>query len=184
MTRHDALRGTTVLGIVRGGEAAIACDGQVTAGERIVKLRARKVRVLAGGRALAGFAGGAADALQLFDHFESALEANGGNLARAAIDVAKLWRSDRALRRLDAHLLVLDRDRILAVSGSGDLIEPDDGLLAVGSGAGYATAAARALLRTTELPAVRIAEESLRIAAEICVYTGGEIVVESLPARA
>jgi ATP-dependent HslUV protease subunit HslV len=171
-----------VLGIVRDGRAAIACDGQVTAGERIIKHRAKKIRVLAGGAALAGFAGGGADALQLFEQFETALESHRGNLLRAAVEVARAWRSDRTLRRLDAQLLVLDRQRILAVSGNGDLLEPDDGALAVGSGGGYALAAARAMMRTTSLPVDRIAGDSIRIASEICIYTGGDIVVESLAA--
>ena len=174
-------RGTTVLGIVRGGRAAIAADGQVTAGDIIVKQTARKIRVLAGGRALAGFAGGAADALHLFERFEKALESHQGNLTRAAIEVARLWRTDRMLRRLEAQLIVLDTERVLTLSGMGDLFEADDGILGTGAGGGYAVAVARALSRHTDLPVERIAEEALRAAAEISIYTGGTILVESLP---
>ena len=175
------IRATTVLGLVRDGRAAIAADGQVTAGKTILKRGARKIRRLSGGQVLAGFAGGAADALQLFDRFEKSLQVQKGNLARAAVEVARFWRTDRALRRLDAQLLVLDREQIFVLSGNGDLVEPDEGVLAVGSGAGYAIAIARALLRHTDLPAERIAEEALRGAAEICIYTGGEIQVLGLP---
>ncbi|MFB3909025.1 MAG: ATP-dependent protease subunit HslV [Candidatus Eisenbacteria bacterium] len=179
-----AMRGTTVLGLVHGGRAAIACDGQVTAGETIVKQTARKIRVLGGGRVLAGFAGGAADALTLFERFEKSLEGHRGNLTRAAVEVARLWRTDRMLRHLHAQLIVLDAERGFALSGSGDLIEPDDGILAIGSGAGYALAATRALIRHTDLAAEKVVEEALKTAAEICIYTGGTIQVESLPAEA
>lgn len=174
------MHGTTVLGILHRGAAAIACDGQITMGSTVVKQTARKVRVLSGGRVLAGFAGGAADALQLFERFETALEAHRGNLTKAAVEVAQLWRQDRVLRRLEAQLIVLDRTHAYALSGAGDLFEADDGILSVGSGGGYAIAIARALARHTDLPADRIAEEALRGAAEICIYTGGTILVERL----
>ncbi len=175
------LRATTVLGIVRDGRAAIAADGQMTAGDTIVKTTARKIRVLGAGKVLAGFAGGASDALQLFERFEAALDAQRGNLTRAAVEVARLWRTDRMLRRLEAQLIVLDTEKAFALSGSGELYEPDDGILGIGAGGGYALGVARALTRHTELPVERIAEEALRSAAEICIYTGGTILVESLP---
>ena len=174
-------RSTTVLGILGDGCAAIAADGQVTAGETIVKKGAQKIRVLGKNRVLAGFAGGAADALQLFERFESCLDSHRGNLRRAAVEVARLWRTDRIMRRLEAQLIVLDTEEMFARSGNGDLITPDEGIVAVGSGAGYAVAVARALKRHTDLPVERIAEESLRGAAEICIYTGEKIMVESLP---
>jgi len=174
------VRATTVLGLVRAGRGAIASDGQVTAGETILKSKARKTRVLAGGKVLAGFAGGAADALHLFDRFESTLQSHHGNLQRAAIEVAGLWRTDRILRRLEAQLIVLDGERLFTLSGAGDLLEPDDGLMAVGSGAGYAMGIARALIRHTDLPVEEVALESLRGAAEICIYTGGELHVETV----
>lgn len=175
------VRATTVLGLVRDGRAAIAADGQVTAGPMVLKSGAKKIRVLGDGRVLAGFAGGASDALQLFERFDAALSSHKGNLTRAAIEVARYWRSDRALRRLEAQLIVLDTAHAFALSGNGDLVEPDDGILAVGSGAGYAIAVARALGKHTDLSVERIAEEALRGAAELCIYTGGQIVVESLP---
>jgi ATP-dependent HslUV protease subunit HslV len=174
-------RSTTVLGILDGGRAAIAADGQVTAGETIVKRGAQKIRVLGKNRVLAGFAGGAADALQLFERFESSLDSHRGNLKRAAVEVARLWRTDRIMRRLEAQLIVLNTEEMFALSGTGDLITPDEGIVAVGSGAGYAVAIARALKRHTDLPVERIAEEALRGAAEICIYTGEKIYVESLP---
>jgi ATP-dependent HslUV protease, peptidase subunit HslV len=172
---------TTVLGIVRDGRAAIAADGQVTAGEAILKTTARKIRVLGSGRVLAGFAGGGSDALELFERFERSLDAHRGNLTRAAVDVARSWRTDRVLRRLEAQLIVLDTEKAFALSGSGDLFEPDDGILGIGAGGGYALSAARALARHADLSVEQIAEESLRIASEICVYTGGTILVERLP---
>ncbi|MBD3161611.1 MAG: ATP-dependent protease subunit HslV [Candidatus Eisenbacteria bacterium] len=175
------IRATTVLGLIRDGRAAIAADGQVTAGGTILKSTARKIRRLSGGKVLAGFAGGAADALQLFERFEKSLQGHGGNLRRAAVEVARFWRTDRALRRLDAQLLVLDREQLFVLSGNGDLVEPDEWVLAVGSGAGYAIGIARALLRHTDLPVDRIAREALHGAAEICIYTGGEIQILQLP---
>jgi ATP-dependent HslUV protease subunit HslV len=174
-------RSTTVLGIVRDGRTAIASDGQVTAGETILKSGARKIRVLGKNRVLAGFAGGAADAIQLFERFEASLESHRGNLKRAAVEVARLWRTDRALRRLEAQLVVADTQNLFALSGTGDLIEPDDGILGVGSGSAYAVAIARALMRHSDLSVERIVEEALKGAAEICIYTGGQIQIESLP---
>jgi ATP-dependent HslUV protease subunit HslV len=175
------MHGTTVIGLVRDGRAAIAGDGQLTSGNVIVKTGARKIRVLGGDKVLAGFAGGGSDALTLFERFETALEAHRGNLTRAAIEVARQWRSDRMLRRLEAQLIVFDTEHAMSLSGTGDLYEPDDGILATGSGAGYALAAARVLLRHTDLPVERIAEEAIRAASEICIYTGGTVVVEFLP---
>jgi ATP-dependent HslUV protease, peptidase subunit HslV len=175
------IHGTTVIGMVRNGRAAIAADGQLTAGNIIVKSGARKIRVLGGGKVLAGFAGGGSDALNLFERFENALDSHRGNLTRAAIEVARQWRSDRMLRRLEAQLIVFDTQHAMSLSGTGDLFEPDDGILATGSGGGYALAAARALVQHTDMPVEKIAEASIRIASEICIYTGGTISVETLP---
>jgi ATP-dependent HslUV protease subunit HslV len=171
---------TTVIAVRRDGKAAMAGDGQVTLGSTVVKGHARKVRAIGGGRVLAGFAGASADAFTLLDRFESKLEAHRHNLARAAVELAKDWRTDRFLRRLEAMLIVMDRESMLLLSGTGDVIEPDEGVIAIGSGGSYALSAARALLRHTSLPAAEIARESMRIASEICVYTNAEIVVEEL----
>jgi ATP-dependent HslUV protease subunit HslV len=176
----DAVRATTVIGVVRAGRAAMAGDGQVTVGQTILKATARKVRRLYGGKVLGGFAGSAADGLQLFDRFETALESHRGNLQRAAIEMARFWRSDKILRRLDAQLAVLDRERAFLISGAGDVVEPDDGVVAVGSGAPYALAACRALLAHTELPPDRLVVESLRIASQICIFTNDQIHLEVL----
>jgi ATP-dependent HslUV protease subunit HslV len=173
---------TTVIAVRRDGKAAMAGDGQVSIGATVVKGRARKVRTLAGGHVLAGFAGASADAFTLLDRFEQKLEEHRRNLARAAVELAKDWRTDRFLRRLEAMLIVMDSETTLLLSGTGDVIEPDEGVIAIGSGGSYALAAARALLRHTEFPAAQIAREALRIAAEICIYTNDEIVVEELPA--
>lgn len=159
---------------------AIGGDGQVTIGQTVVKAGARKVRKLYQDRVLAGFAGAAADAFTLFGRFEGRLEEFHGNLARAAVELAKDWRADRVLRRLEALLAVADRDHSFIVSGTGDLIEPDDGLIGIGSGGPYALAAARALIAHTELDAQRIVSEAMRIAAGICVYTNEHIAVEVL----
>jgi ATP-dependent HslUV protease subunit HslV len=159
---------------------AIGGDGQVTIGQTVVKAGARKVRKLYQDRVLAGFAGAAADAFTLFARFEGRLEEFHGNLARAAVELAKDWRADRVLRRLEALLAVADRDHSFIVSGTGDLIEPDDGLIGIGSGGPYALAAARALIAHTELDAQRIVSEAMRIAAGICVYTNEHIAVEVL----
>lgn len=169
------LRATTVLGLVRGGEAALAADGQVTAGATVLKANANKLRTLAGGRVLAGFAGSAADGIHLFEHFETKLESFHGNLRRSAVELAKEWRSDRVLRRLDAQLVAVDREHALLISGTGDVIENDDGVVAIGSGSAYALAACRALQRHSGLDVRETVRESLRIAVEICIYTGGEI---------
>ena len=175
------VRSTTVLAVLRSGELAMASDGQVTVGNAVMKRGAQKVRRVANGRALVGFAGGAADALALTERLEAKLEAFPGNVRRAAVELARDWRSDRMLRRLEAMLVVGDADGVLVVSGTGDVIEPDDGLAAIGSGGSFALAAARALLRHTALPAREIASEALRIAGEICIYTNEVITVVTLP---
>jgi ATP-dependent HslUV protease subunit HslV len=172
--------GTTIVSVRRAGRVAVGGDGQVTLGNTIVKGNARKVRRLAGGRVLAGFAGGTADAFTLFELFEGKLEQY-GNLSRAAIELAKDWRSDRRLRRLEALLCVADAERSLIVSGNGDVLEPEDDLMAIGSGGAYAQAAARALLENTELPADDIVRKALAIAGRICIYTNQHITVEALP---
>jgi len=174
------VRATTVLAIRRDGKTAIAADGQVTLGDTVVKQGARKLRRLSDGKVVAGFAGSTADAQALFVRFEAKLEEYRGNLERAAVELAKDWRTDRALRRLDALLVVADKEHILLVSGNGDLIEPDDGLLAIGSGGPFALAAARALIQHTTLSASSIAEEAMRVAAGICVYTNDRILLEEL----
>ena len=174
------LRATTVVVVIRDGAVAMASDGQVTVGEAIMKQGATKVRASSDGAALIGFAGGAADAMALTERLEAQLEAHPGNVRRAAVELAKDWRTDRALRRLEAMLVVADREHILVVSGNGDVIEPDDGVAAIGSGGGYALAAARALRRRTELTAAEIARESLEVAAEICVYTNSHITLVEL----
>jgi ATP-dependent HslUV protease subunit HslV len=175
------LRSTTILAVRHRGGVVIAGDGQVSLGQTVLKQSARKVRRLFHDRVLAGFAGSSADALTLFEKFEAALEAHSGNLKRAAVTVAKDWRGDRVLRRLEALMIVADREASLLLSGGGDIIESDDGLLAIGSGGNYALAAARALVRHTALGAREIAEEALRTAAEICVFTNDRLVVEELP---
>ncbi len=174
------IHGTTVLCVRHGGRVAMAGDGQVTLDRTVVKHGARKVRRLAGNAVLAGFAGSAADGFALLSRFESRLEEFSGNLERAAVELARDWRTDRALRRLEALLIVASTTRSFLLSGTGDLIEPDDGLLAVGSGGACALAAARALVRRTELGAREIAEESIRIAAGIDVYTNDQVVIEEL----
>lgn len=158
----------------------MASDGQVTFGDTIVKQRARKIRRLYGDRVLAGFAGSAADSFALFARFESKLEQYRGNLERAAVELAQDWRTDRMLRRLEAMLLVLDRKSMFLLSGNGDLIEPDDGIMAIGSGGAYALAAARALARHTDLDARRIAEEAMNLSASICIYSNGALTIEEL----
>ncbi|MER3456223.1 MAG: HslU--HslV peptidase proteolytic subunit [candidate division GAL15 bacterium] len=170
---------TTVLAVLRDGRAAMGSDGQVTVGQTVLKHGASKVRRIGDG-ILAGFAGSAADGLTLFERFEAKLGECRGNLPRAAVALAKDWRTDRSLRRLEAVLLVCDREHLLLVSGSGDVVEPDDGVVGAGSGGPYAVAAARALLRHTELPVDAVVREALRIAAEICIFTNDRIVVETL----
>ncbi len=182
-TKADSgrIRSTTILGLVRDGRAALGGDGQVTVGSTVLKSTAQKTRRLANGTVLAGFAGSAADGLQLFERFEAKLEAFHGNLRRASVELAKEWRSDRVLRRLDAQLAAVNREMALLVTGSGDVIEPDDGIVAIGSGGAYALAACRALLRHTELDVTVAVTEALRIAAEICIYTGGTQHILTLP---
>jgi len=171
--------GTTIVCVRRDGRVALGGDGQVTLGDKVVKNNARKVRRLHGGDVLAGFAGGAADAFTLFEYFEKKLDQY-GNLTRAAIELAKDWRTDRMLRRLEALLCVADKERSLLISGTGDVIEPDRDLLAIGSGGAYAQAAAQALLDNTTLTAQQIVAKALAIAAEICIYTNPEISIEEL----
>jgi len=171
---------TTVLVVRSGGKVVMGSDGQVTMGQTIVKAGARKLRRLADGRIVAGFAGSAADGLTLFERLEAKVKDAGGNLMRAAVELAKDWRTDRILRRLEALLLVADRDHLLVLSGNGDIIEPDADAAAIGSGGNYALAAARALLADTKLSAREIAERSLAIAADICIFTNTNFVFEEL----
>ncbi len=173
--------GTTILGVRRDGRVALGGDGQVTLGDTVMKSRANKVRRLKGGTVVAGFAGAAADALALFDKFEEKIDRFPGNLARAAVELAKEWRSDRVLRHLDAQLAVSDLDHSLVISGTGDVIEPDDGILSIGSGGPYALAAARALLENSTLDARAIVERSLTIAGEICIHTNTNLTILELP---
>ena len=174
------LRATTILCVRHGGRVVMAGDGQVTVGQTIMKHNARKVRRLYHDRVLAGFAGAGADALTLYERFENKLGQVNGNLRRAAVELAKDWRTDRLLRRLEALMVVADRESSLVISGTGDVIEPEDGLCAIGSGGNFALAAARALARHSSLDARQIAEQAMRIAADICVYTNTEIAVEEL----
>ncbi len=176
----DLFHGTTILLVRRGNKTAIAGDGQVTLGDTVIKKTAKKIRRLYDNRVLVGFAGATADAFALFSRFEGKLEQFQGNLNRAAVELAQEWRTDRALRHLEAFLLATDGKATYLISGTGDVIEPDDGLLAVGSGGTFALAAARALIRNTRLTARQIALESLKIASEICVFTNAEISVEEL----
>lgn len=176
----EQLHGTTILSVRRNNNVVIGGDGQVTQGQTIMKGNARKVRRLYRDQVLAGFAGGTADAFTLFERFEEQLEKHHGKLTRAAVELAKLWRSDRALRRLEALLLVADRDASLIITGNGDVIEPEDSLMAIGSGGAFAQAAAKALLTNTELDARSIVEKGLTIAADICVYTNHNLTIEEL----
>ena len=172
--------GTTIIAVRKDGKVAIGGDGQVTIGDTVMKGQSVKVRSLKGGKVLAGFAGSVADALTLYEKFEEKLERYPGNLPRASVELAKDWRSDRILRRLDALLVVADREHSFLLSGSGELIEPDDGIVAVGSGGNYALAAARALLSVPDLSAKEIAQRSLEIAADICVFTNRHITILEL----
>jgi ATP-dependent HslUV protease, peptidase subunit HslV len=175
------VRSTTILTVRHGGKVVMAGDGQVSVGQTIMKRGARKVRRLHNDAVLSGFAGSTADALTLFDKFESKLQEFNGNLRRAAVEMAKDWRTDRILRRLEAMLIVADVESSLLISGAGDVVEPDDGLIAIGSGGNYALAAARALVRHSEnLSAHEIAEGAMKIASEICVYTNDQFVIEEL----
>jgi len=176
----NVIHATTILSIRRGNRVVVAGDGQVTLGHTVMKGNARKVRRLADGKVVAGFAGAAADAFTLFEVFEAKLAANGGQMLRAAVDMAKEWRTDRRLGKLEALLAVADKDISLIISGTGDVIEPEDGIVAIGSGGPYALAAARALMAHTELDARVIAEASLKVAGDICIYTNHNIVIEEL----
>jgi ATP-dependent HslUV protease, peptidase subunit HslV len=176
----EQLRGTTILSVRRGNSVVIGGDGQVTMGDTVMKGNARKVRRLYKDSVIAGFAGGTADAFTLFERFEGQLEKQQGNLVRAAVELAKDWRTDRALRRLEALLVVANEDDSLVITGTGDVIEPNDGIMAIGSGGQYAKAAALALLKNTELSARDIVESSLQIAADICIYTNHDRTIEEL----
>jgi ATP-dependent HslUV protease subunit HslV len=176
----EPFHGTTILSVRRGDKVALGGDGQVTLGNVVIKATARKVRRLHQDRVLAGFAGATADAFTLFERFEGKLDKHQGHLARAAVELAKDWRSDRILRRLEAMLAVADRTASLIITGNGDVLEPEHGVVAIGSGGPYAQAAARALLDNTELPARDIVQRSLDIAGDLCIYTNRNIVIESL----
>lgn len=178
--RFEPVHGTTVLAVRHRGKTVMAGDGQVTFGDRVVKHAARKIRRLYNDRILAGFAGSAADSFALFARFEAKLEQYRGNLERSAVELAKDWRTDRVLRRLEAMLLVVDHQSMFLLSGTGDLIEPDEGIIAIGSGGAYAMAAARALAKHTALGAREIAEEAMAIAASLCIYTNTKVTVEEL----
>jgi len=174
------LKGTTILSVRHKGKIVIAGDGQVTLDTTVLKHRAKKTRKLYKDTVLAGFAGATADAFTLFERFEGKLEQYNGNILRAAVELAKDWRTDKLLRRLEALLIVADKDHSLIISGNGDVVEPDDGIVAIGSGGPYAQAAARALVAHSKLDAKTIAQESMRITAEICIYTNDQIVIEEL----
>ena len=174
------IRSTTILCVRQGSQVAMAGDGQVTFGTTVMKQGARKIRRLYHDRILAGFAGSAADSFALFSRFEAKLEQFRGNLERSAVELARDWRTDRALRRLEAMLIVADKEALFLLSGTGDLIQPDDGIVAIGSGGPFALAAARALAKHTSLSAREIAEQSMAIAADICIYTNHQVVVEEL----
>jgi len=176
----EQFRGTTILCVRRNGQTTVAGDGQVSMGNTTVKGNARKVKRIYEGKVIAGFAGGTADAFTLFERFEGKLQTHGGNLLRAAVEMAKDWRTDRFLRRLEALLIVADREHALMISGNGDVMEPEHDVIAIGSGGPYAQAAALALLKNTELPAKEIAEKALNIAADICVYTNHNLTIENL----
>jgi ATP-dependent HslUV protease subunit HslV len=178
----EQFHGTTIVSVRRNGRVVIGGDGQVTMGNTVMKSNARKVRRLYNGSVLAGFAGGTADAFTLFELFEAQLEKYQGQLVRAAVELAKAWRTERSLRRLEALLAVADRGHSLVITGNGDVIEPEDSLIAIGSGGPYAQAAARALLRHSELPARDIVDSSLAIAADICIYTNHSRTIEELEA--
>ena len=181
---HRQIHGTTVLGVRHNGRVALGADGQATLGNTVMKRRAQKVRALYNGKILAGFAGATADALTLFERFEGKLQQHGGNVLRAAVELAKDWRTDRYLRRLDALLAVASPDRLLLISGNGDLIEPDDDIVAIGSGGPFALAAARALRKhRPDLSARAIVEEALSIAADICIYTNHEFTILEIDSK-
>jgi len=174
------MRGTTICCVRKGKTTAIAGDGQVTLGDTVIKHGARKVRTMRDGAILAGFAGSTADAMNLFERFEAKLDEHGGSLTRAAVALAKDWRTDRYLRKLEAMMIVADPERILMISGNGDVLEPDDAVTAIGSGGAYAKAAATALLKHSDLDAGGIVREAMAVAANICIYTNTEIRIESV----
>jgi ATP-dependent HslUV protease subunit HslV len=174
------LRSTTILGVRHKGKIALAGDGQVTYGEAVLKMNARKVRKLYKDTVLVGFAGASADAITLFEKFEQRLEQYRGNFSRASVELAKEWRTDRYLRRLEAQIIVMDNEKTFLISGTGDVVEPDDGIIAIGSGGGFAMAAARALVHYSDLSARQIVEEAMNIAADICIYTNKNLVIEEL----
>jgi ATP-dependent HslUV protease subunit HslV len=176
----DSYHGTTILSVRRGNQVALGGDGQVTLGNIVIKASARKVRRLYQERILAGFAGGTADAFTLFERFEAKLDKHQGNLLRSAVELAKDWRTDRALRRLEAMLAVADRESSLIITGLGDVVEPELGIVAIGSGGPYAQSAARALLDNTDLPPRELVKKSLEVAADICIYTNRNFVIETL----
>lgn len=177
---RDTIQGTTVVGLTYKGKSVIGSDGQVTVGQTVMKHKARKVRKLHNGTVLAGFAGAAADAFTLFTKFEDYLDKYQGNLERAAVELAKEWRTDKYLRQLEALLAVLNGQKSLIISGTGEIIEPDDGILAIGSGGSFALAAARMLVKHSPLSAKEIVEESLDVAADICIYTNHNVSIEEL----
>lgn len=183
MVKNVEFRGTTIISVRRGDKVVIGGDGQVTLGNTVMKGNARKVRRLYHDKVIAGFAGATADAFTLFEHFEGKLEKHRGNLTRAAVEMAKDWRTDRALRRLEALLAIADAKNSLIISGTGDVIEPEQDLIAIGSGGPFAQSAARALLENTELDAREIVEKSLNIAADICIYTNHNLRIEELAAE-
>ncbi|MFB0935222.1 MAG: ATP-dependent protease subunit HslV [Propionivibrio sp.] len=176
----EQYHGTTILSVRRGSQVAMGGDGQVTLGNIVIKASARKVRRIYNGRILAGFAGGTADAFTLFERFEAKLDKHQGNLLRSAVELAKDWRSDRALRRLEAMLAVADRENSLIITGNGDVLEPEQGILAIGSGGAYAQSAARALIENTELEPVEVIRKSLDIAGDLCIYTNHNYTIEAL----
>lgn len=180
MSRSVTYHGTTILGLVRDGKACLGGDGQVTVGDTALKHTAKKIRRLSDGQVLVGFAGAVADSLTMVERFEAHLAKHPGRIERAAVDLAKEWRTDRHLARLDATLCVVDRTKALLVAGSGEVVEPEDGLIAAGSGGIYALSAARALVRHTQLPIRQVVEESLRVAAETCIYSNDHFTIETL----
>ncbi|MBW2555206.1 MAG: ATP-dependent protease subunit HslV [Deltaproteobacteria bacterium] len=176
----NIIKGTTIIAVRHKGEVAIGGDGQVTFGNSILKQKANKTRKLYKDKVLAGFSGTTADAFTLFERFEAKLEQHHGNLLRSAVELAKDWRTDRMLRKLEALLIVVDKEHSLIVSGNGDVVEPDDGIIAIGSGGSFALAAARALVKHSDLDIKTIVEESMKIASEICIYTNDKIIIEEL----
>jgi ATP-dependent HslUV protease subunit HslV len=176
----NMIKGTTIVAVRHKGKVAIGGDGQVTFGNSILKQKANKIRRLYNNNVLAGFAGATADAFTLFERFEGKLEQHNGNLLRSAVELAKDWRTDRMLRKLEALLIVVDKEHSLIVSGNGDVVEPDDGITAIGSGGSFALAAARALVKHSDLDVKTIVEESMKIASEICIYTNDKIIIEEL----